>query len=1015
MPPTPCVPCDRGTIRHLYWSTLILSQQSSSALWKMDPFPGVKWFDSFYDFDPTEDRQCIHPTRNPGNPRCSWDADDNAQAINLRQEILAATSRSLSISVIEEYILCNCCTSGYAQHRTKIRTLRLLRPLATRWRDEILSQLRQNEAQVPVAVVGAKSTTIPVSTPMPQKESTQQESFVEQPAKAYPNDLAKVLQEIRTTLNVFTQESAQAHKEFLKELRVTQEGMMEQLRVKHEEITGSLGGVQLVVKEVTAPKFEIKLERTPTSAIPNTTLGSTLSAPSPKEKEPSLSAKLNPKSMSEKPPVVFRSASIGNSSSDGESTPRRRPKVKPRSILTKLGPKEYNRTEGLVFQPFITPSQQSPKPHESREIPTAIKAVPTPESKPLFGQTTAASSKNLVGVKPKEVTISRTAVSTTEKKKKKNDSTLVSIEKESSGVLRFGSSTSSSNTVGIDNSSGLLLSENNTSSTKSSVFCRSLGSPLFGKSTEFGVSKSSLGDSAFGTGAPFGAFSNAVSSPFESKSTTRSTMATESRGAFVARSNFGNSGTGPNSESSTKSTFLASGSSFGSKFPSSESKAAFQASSSIFAFLTTSSDKQAALGTKPATQSLFNSQSTLATSPSSDPKPLFSRNSTDSGFAGPLKSSFRNDASSTLFPKAYNAVESNPLTFTINTPSKAAVPTDGNSTPKKVSVADKAHSLSDSHPTKNLAGFVSFSGDRNAVPKEVPRKDLCPPTRAVPYKQRNTEKPTYRRPIVRLPSPQQSTNQYPEEEVNEEQTPDAKKSWLQGLDNDYDREPEWDPRLKEIEQQILHGPDVEPGREPEQTVKNNLEDGYESGEDEPAQHNTSEEHDAYTQSSEEDKVNQSPREQDADKRDSDPPNVRLEDLDKEDSNDKKTDERSRDPGNVCHDFLNQNAAVQEQRRPEHSKEEDRGNKSTDRIVDLKHDAKSNPEDAVEANSEYSVSPKADTHHPTPSIPEAKVLNTVQVNATKSMTTNESALPSVSVVVTDTTVQVALETRPVGVY
>lgn len=109
---------------------------------------------SFYDLDPSTQRKCIFIVKTT-QKRCSWDCltADNERAIELHRQIIAASSGIVSLDLLKEYILCNCCRQGRAQHRDRIRYIDHLEPLAERWQQEILG--RAGEASLFVTAVEA--------------------------------------------------------------------------------------------------------------------------------------------------------------------------------------------------------------------------------------------------------------------------------------------------------------------------------------------------------------------------------------------------------------------------------------------------------------------------------------------------------------------------------------------------------------------------------------------------------------------------------------------------------------------------------------------------------------------------------------------------------------------------------------------------------------------------------------------------------------------------------------------
>jgi hypothetical protein len=101
--------------------------------------PGVAFFIPFHELDPSEQSQCIFFTQK--GARCRWTCQEshNRRAIEL-QSIIARSSESVNLDLLQEYVLCNCCMSGRARHRDRIEDIGLLIPLAQRWQDEIQRQ-----------------------------------------------------------------------------------------------------------------------------------------------------------------------------------------------------------------------------------------------------------------------------------------------------------------------------------------------------------------------------------------------------------------------------------------------------------------------------------------------------------------------------------------------------------------------------------------------------------------------------------------------------------------------------------------------------------------------------------------------------------------------------------------------------------------------------------------------------------------------------------------------------------
>ncbi|KAG4416365.1 hypothetical protein IFR04_010527 [Cadophora malorum] len=95
--------------------------------------PGVPHYLSFYDLNPSDQSQ-----------------SDNERAIELYRQIIRASSDIASLDLLKEYILCNCCRKGRAQHRDRIQYIDHLEPLAERWQQEILE--RAGEASIPTTL-----------------------------------------------------------------------------------------------------------------------------------------------------------------------------------------------------------------------------------------------------------------------------------------------------------------------------------------------------------------------------------------------------------------------------------------------------------------------------------------------------------------------------------------------------------------------------------------------------------------------------------------------------------------------------------------------------------------------------------------------------------------------------------------------------------------------------------------------------------------------------------------------
>ena len=132
------------------------------------PFnPGVSWFVPFHEHDPSKSSKCIYFTQKEA--RCQWPCSDNERAIQLYETISSLPAETVGVELLEEYILCNCCISGRAQHRHRIEDVELLIPLAERWQDEIRRHAAEQSSLaasvVPLGenVILADAVTIPAT------------------------------------------------------------------------------------------------------------------------------------------------------------------------------------------------------------------------------------------------------------------------------------------------------------------------------------------------------------------------------------------------------------------------------------------------------------------------------------------------------------------------------------------------------------------------------------------------------------------------------------------------------------------------------------------------------------------------------------------------------------------------------------------------------------------------------------------------------------------------------------
>src|SRR5271170_4864760 len=97
--------------------------------------PGVSFFIPFHELDPSKQSQCIFFTQKGARCRCRCQESDNRRAIALHKTIIAISSEAVGLDLLQEYVLCNCCSR--ARHRDRIEDIGLLIPLARRWQDEI--------------------------------------------------------------------------------------------------------------------------------------------------------------------------------------------------------------------------------------------------------------------------------------------------------------------------------------------------------------------------------------------------------------------------------------------------------------------------------------------------------------------------------------------------------------------------------------------------------------------------------------------------------------------------------------------------------------------------------------------------------------------------------------------------------------------------------------------------------------------------------------------------------------
>lgn len=97
--------------------------------------PGVSFFISFNEFDPSKQKRCIFFTQRRTRCRLPCRDRDNQRAVVLHRSFEKMAIDTLSIEMLREYAQCNCC--GDARHQDRIEDLELLTPLAQRWLEEI--------------------------------------------------------------------------------------------------------------------------------------------------------------------------------------------------------------------------------------------------------------------------------------------------------------------------------------------------------------------------------------------------------------------------------------------------------------------------------------------------------------------------------------------------------------------------------------------------------------------------------------------------------------------------------------------------------------------------------------------------------------------------------------------------------------------------------------------------------------------------------------------------------------
>ena len=99
--------------------------------------PGISFFISFRDLDPSSQNQCIFYTQKGTRCRHRCSASDNARARDLCRAISLTALEPICSDMLRDYILLNCCRMGANKHRERIKEENLLVPLTQRWQNEI--------------------------------------------------------------------------------------------------------------------------------------------------------------------------------------------------------------------------------------------------------------------------------------------------------------------------------------------------------------------------------------------------------------------------------------------------------------------------------------------------------------------------------------------------------------------------------------------------------------------------------------------------------------------------------------------------------------------------------------------------------------------------------------------------------------------------------------------------------------------------------------------------------------
>ena len=149
--------------------------------------PGVSFFIPFDELDPSEQSQCIFFTQK--GARCRWKCQksDNKRAIDLHQTIIASPTEIPILGLLQDYVLFNCCGSGYAQHQDRIEDIGLLVPLARRWQNEIRTQKANQSSHTATVLTPGEGILITNVYPTPATLTPSPTSIVDSPTTSTSN------------------------------------------------------------------------------------------------------------------------------------------------------------------------------------------------------------------------------------------------------------------------------------------------------------------------------------------------------------------------------------------------------------------------------------------------------------------------------------------------------------------------------------------------------------------------------------------------------------------------------------------------------------------------------------------------------------------------------------------------------------------------------------------------------------------------------------------------------------